>query len=85
MELQEKLRSIKMIQAESVTSYLSRFTQTHDELAVVGEIVDPTVLVRTTLNGFTKPNPGRILCKALWPKKLCPIGRGSGMTSCRRS
>jgi hypothetical protein len=44
-----------MIKAKSVTSYLSRFTQTHDELATVGEIVDPTVLVRTTLNGFTKP------------------------------
>jgi hypothetical protein len=55
MVLQEKLRSIRMIKAESVTSYLSRFTQTRDELAAVGEIVDPTVLVRTTLNGFSKP------------------------------
>jgi hypothetical protein len=53
--LQEKLRSIRMIKAESITSYLSRFTQTCDELVAVGEIVDPTVLVRTTLNGFTKP------------------------------
>ena len=44
-----------MNKAESVTSYLSRFTQNCDELADVREIVDPTVLVRTTLNGFTKP------------------------------
>jgi hypothetical protein len=55
MVLQEKLRSIKMIKADSVTSYLSRFTQSHDELAALGEIVNPTVLVRTTLNGFSKP------------------------------
>jgi hypothetical protein len=55
MVLQEKLRSIKMIKAESVTSYLSRFNQTRDELAAVGEIMDPTVLVRTALIGFSKP------------------------------
>jgi hypothetical protein len=30
-----------MIKVELVTSYLSRFTQTHDELATIGEIVDP--------------------------------------------
>jgi hypothetical protein len=33
MVLQEKLRSIKMLKSESVTSYLGRFTQTRDELA----------------------------------------------------
>jgi hypothetical protein len=32
MVLQEKLRSIKMLKSESVTSYLGRFTQTRDEL-----------------------------------------------------
>jgi hypothetical protein len=35
MVLQEKLRSIKMLKSESVTSYLGRFTQTLDELAAV--------------------------------------------------
>jgi hypothetical protein len=55
MVLQEKLRSIQMLKSESVTSYLGRFTQTRDELAAVGEIVDPMVLVRTTLNDFSKP------------------------------
>jgi hypothetical protein len=44
-----------MLKSESVTSYLGRFTQNQDELAVVGEIVDPMVLVRTTLNDFSKP------------------------------
>jgi hypothetical protein len=55
MVLQEKLGSIQMLKSEPVTSYLGRFTQTRDELAVVGEIVDPMVLVRTALNGFSKP------------------------------
>ena len=44
-----------MIKDESVTSYLLRFTQNCDELAAIGEIVDPMVLLRTALNGFTKP------------------------------
>jgi len=47
--------SIKMLDFETMTSYLGRFTQIEDELAVVGEIVDPKVLVRTTLNIFSKP------------------------------
>jgi hypothetical protein len=55
MVLQEKLRSIQMLKSESVTSNLGRFTQARDELATVGEIVDPDFLVRTTLNGFSKP------------------------------
>jgi hypothetical protein len=44
-----------MLDFETVTSYLGRFTQIRDELAAVGEIVDPTFLVRTTLNNFSKP------------------------------
>jgi hypothetical protein len=55
MVLQEKLRSIQMLDFETVTSYLGRFTQIRDELAAVGEIVDPDFLVRTTLNSFSKP------------------------------
>jgi hypothetical protein len=52
--MQEKLRSIQMLKSESVTSYLRRFTQTQDELAAVGEIMDPMVLVMTTLNDFSE-------------------------------
>jgi hypothetical protein len=54
MLLREKLRSTKMAKGESVVTYLTKFTQIRDELAVVGEAVDETELVRTTLNGFTK-------------------------------
>jgi hypothetical protein len=52
---QEKLRSIQILKSESVTSYLGIFTQTRDELATVGEIVDPDFLVRIALNDFSKP------------------------------
>ena len=54
MVLQDKLRSIQMLDSEIVTSYLGRFTPIRDELAAVGEIVDPDFLVMTTLNNFTK-------------------------------
>jgi hypothetical protein len=55
MELQEKLRGTKMTNIDSITSYLTRFSQICDELAAVGEVVDPSKLVRTALNGFSKP------------------------------
>jgi hypothetical protein len=55
MVLQDKLRSIQMLDSESVTSYLGRFTHMGDELAVVGEIVDIYFMVRTYLNKFSKP------------------------------
>jgi hypothetical protein len=54
MLLREKLRSTKMARGDSVATYLTKFTQIRDELAAVGETVDETELVRTTLNGFTK-------------------------------
>jgi hypothetical protein len=44
-----------MLDSESVTSYLDRFTQIRDKLAAVREIVDPDFLVRTSLNSFSKP------------------------------
>jgi hypothetical protein len=55
MVLQEKLKSIQMLDFETVISYLSRFTQIRDELAAIREIVDPNSLLRTTLNNFSKP------------------------------
>jgi hypothetical protein len=72
--LQKKLRSMRMIKAKSVTSYLLKFTQTRDELAAVGEIVDPTVLVRTALNGFSKP----------WENFVRGIVARETMPSCER-
>jgi hypothetical protein len=55
MVLKDKLKSIQMLESESVTSYLGRFTQIRDELAAIEEIVDPNFLVRTTLNNVSKP------------------------------
>jgi hypothetical protein len=44
-----------MTNIDSITSFLTRFSHIRDELATVGEIVDPSELVRTALNGFSKP------------------------------
>jgi hypothetical protein len=55
MVLQEKLKSIQMLEFETATSYLGRFTQIRDELAEVREIVDPDFMVRIALNIFSKP------------------------------
>jgi hypothetical protein len=41
MVLKENLKSITMIDSRSVISFLRRFTKIRDDLAVIGEIVDP--------------------------------------------
>jgi hypothetical protein len=43
-----------MAKGESMVTYLTKFTQIRDKLAVVGETMDETELVRTALHGFTK-------------------------------
>jgi hypothetical protein len=55
MVLHDRLRGIRMLKDESVTSFLHRYTQIRDELAAVGEIVNPNSLVRQAMNSFTKP------------------------------
>ena len=55
MFLREKLKSIEMAKAEGVIPYLTRISQVRDELAAVGEVIYGSKLVRTTLNGVTKP------------------------------
>jgi hypothetical protein len=55
MVLHDRLRGIRMLKDESVTSFLGRYTQIRDELGVVGEVVDPNSLVRQAMNSFTKP------------------------------
>jgi hypothetical protein len=55
MVLHDRLRGIHMLKDESVTSFLSRYTQIRDELGAVGEVVEPNSLVRQALNSFTKP------------------------------
>jgi hypothetical protein len=54
MVLHDRLRGIRMLKDESVTSFLGFFTQIRDDLGVVGEVVDPNSLVRQAMNNFTK-------------------------------
>jgi hypothetical protein len=54
MVLQVKLRGTKMTKTDTITSFFMIFSQIRNELAAVGEIVDPSKLVRTTLNDFSK-------------------------------
>ena len=53
--LREMLKSIKMEKYENVTTYLTWITQARDGLATIGEVVDDSELVRTTLNGVKNP------------------------------
>jgi hypothetical protein len=53
--LHDRLRGIHMLEDESVTSFLGRYTQIRDKIGAVGEVVDPNSMVRTDLNSFTKP------------------------------
>jgi hypothetical protein len=55
MVLHDRLRGIHMLEDELVTSFLGRYTQIRDELAAVGEVVNPNSLVRQAMNSFTKP------------------------------
>ena len=55
MVLREKLKSIKMANAEGVIPYLTGISQVRDELATVGEVVPGFELVQTALNGVAKP------------------------------
>jgi hypothetical protein len=54
MMLREKLKSTKMAMGDIVATYLTKFAQIRDEVATVGEVLNETELMRTSLNGFTK-------------------------------
>jgi hypothetical protein len=54
MVVHDRLRGIHMLEDESITSFLGRYTQIIDELAAVGEVVNPNSLVRQAMNSFTK-------------------------------
>jgi hypothetical protein len=82
MVLHDRLRSIRMLKDESVSSFLARFTQIRDDLGVVGEVIVSNSLVRQALHSFTKPWGPFI--RALLPGSIYPHGRGCGMTSLRR-
>jgi hypothetical protein len=55
MVLHDRLRGIHMLEDESITSFLGRYTQIRDELGAVDEVVDPNSFVRQAMNNFTKP------------------------------
>jgi hypothetical protein len=55
MILHDGLKGIHMLEDESVTSFLGRYTQIRDELAAVEEVVNPNSLVRQAMNSCTKP------------------------------
>jgi hypothetical protein len=55
MVLHDRVRSIRMLKDESVSSFLARFTQIRDKLGAVGEVIVPNSLVRQALHSFTKP------------------------------
>jgi hypothetical protein len=54
MVLHDRLRGIQMLEDESITSFLGRYTQIRDDLVAVGEVVNPNSLVRQAMNNFTK-------------------------------
>ena len=55
MVLREKLKSIRMNKGENMTACLTMIIQVHDELGVVGKVIQGAELVRIALNGVTKP------------------------------
>ena len=44
-----------MNKGENMTTYHTRITQVRVELGAIGEVIQSIELVRTTLNGVTKP------------------------------
>jgi hypothetical protein len=52
MILQNKLKSIEMTRSDTITSYLVKVTQIHDQLAAVGEKIADAEQVNMALNGF---------------------------------
>ena len=55
MVLRQKLRVTKMTKTKNDSSYLTRISQVHYELGVVGKKVDDAEMVRVSLNGFSRP------------------------------
>jgi hypothetical protein len=51
--LRNKLRSMVMNISNTITNYLMKITQIHDQLATIGEQVEDVELVNMALNGFS--------------------------------
>jgi hypothetical protein len=50
--LRHHLRSVEMSKSNTISSYLVRITQIHDQLVAIGEEFDDIELVNVALNGF---------------------------------
>jgi hypothetical protein len=83
MLLRVKLRSMKLDKRDSIFTYLTKLAQIKDELETMGEAVDETKLMRTTLNGFT--NSGKYFSVEWWLRISSLIRRYCGMNSPGRS
>jgi hypothetical protein len=57
MVLREKVKDTKMTRLDTMTCYLTKITQVHDQLATVGEVTLDEELVRMALNGFLNHRP----------------------------
>jgi hypothetical protein len=82
MILRNKLKCIQMSKSNNVTSYFMRITQTHDQLATIGDKIDDLELVNVALNGFTKS--WEPLVKGYTLRRNLPIGRGFGMIASKK-
>lgn len=79
--LREKLNSVKQGKGEGIGSYLTKFTHLKDELAAVGEKMDPDDLVKMALRGLGT----RYLSVVLLQGKLCLSGSDYGVIFCKKS
>ena len=50
--LRHQLINMMMNKSETISNYFMRISQIKDQLATIGDSVDDTELVTTTLNGF---------------------------------
>ena len=55
MLLKDKLRATKMSKINTLTTYLTKITQVHDEMSDIREIVYDHEMVRMALNGVIEP------------------------------
>ena len=80
--LKDKLRNIKMEKGDSITKYLTKFTQCRDELGSVGVTVDDEDLVDLTLLGL--PKSWHSYQDSVNGQRNCRDGSDFGRISCKR-
>ena len=66
------MRNTKMSETDIVSSYLTKITQTRDDLAAGGETIDSEELVRSTLSRF--PLKWDVFVDGSWHRKIYLVG-----------